>query len=76
MCPQQYFCEYVLGWRGKGGLKADKGTIVHKILEIMCLAKKAEQDGLSSFVDDVIGEVITNGKKKTSKTAQNGFTRP
>ena len=57
MCPQQYFCEYVLGWRGKGGLKADKGTIVHKILEIMSLAKKAEQDGLSSFVDDVIGEV-------------------
>tara|TARA_R110002096_G_scaffold15466_6_gene53821 strand:- start:6675 stop:7673 length:999 start_codon:yes stop_codon:yes gene_type:complete len=57
MCPQQYFCEYVLGWRGKGGLKADKGTIVHKVLEIMCLAKKAEQDGLSSFIDDVIGSV-------------------
>ena len=59
MCPQQYFCEYVLGWRGKGGLKADKGTIVHKVLEIMCLAKKAEQDGLNDFDDDVYAKKYT-----------------
>ena len=49
--------EYVLGWRGKGGLKADKGTIVHKALEVMALAKKAKQDGLSLYTDDILGEV-------------------
>ena len=61
MCPQQYLMEYVLGWRGKGGIKADKGTIVHKALEIMAVAKKAKQDGLSSFVDDILGEVPSSG---------------
>ena len=60
MCPQQYFCEYVLGWRGKGGLKADKGTIVHKALEVLALSKKAKQEGKKIFVDDVVGTVFTS----------------
>ena len=60
MCPQQYFMEYVLGWRGKGGIKADKGTIVHKALEVMALAKKAKQDGLSFYTDDILGEVSSS----------------
>ena len=61
MCPQQYFCEYVLGWRGSSGIKADKGTIVHKVLEVMALAKKAEQDNLKSFEDDVVGNFPCDG---------------
>lgn len=60
MCPQQYFCEYVLGWRGKGGIKADKGTIVHKALEILALAQKAKQEGKKSFTDDVVGRVYVS----------------
>lgn len=61
MCPQQYLMEYVLGWRGRGGIKADKGTIVHKALEVMALAKKAKQDGLSFYTDDILGEVSSSG---------------
>ncbi len=56
-CPQQFYMEYMLGWRGESNKKADKGTITHKALEICALAKKAAQDGKKTFVDDVVGEV-------------------
>jgi hypothetical protein len=57
MCEQQYFGEYVLGWRGLSGQKADKGTITHKILEILAVIKKAQQDQQDTINDDLIGEV-------------------
>lgn len=60
MCEQQYFIEYVLGWRGPSGQKADKGTIVHKVLEILAVIKKAQQDDLPSIEDDVIGSISTS----------------
>lgn len=59
MCEQQYFLEYVLGWRGPSNQKADKGTIVHKVLEILAVIKKAQQDNISSIDDDVIGQIDT-----------------
>ena len=59
MCEQQYFIEYVLGMRGPSNKKADKGTICHKVLEILAIIKKSEQDGVESFEDDVIGTVYT-----------------
>ena len=60
MCEQQYFFEYVLGWKGDSNKKADKGTIVHKVLEILAFIKYHEQKNNNSFVDDVVGEVNTN----------------
>lgn len=57
MCEQQYFGEYVLGWRGLSGQKADKGTITHKVLEILAVIKKAQQDQQDTINDDLIGEV-------------------
>jgi hypothetical protein len=57
MCEQQYFFEYVLGWRGPSGQKADKGTICHKVLEILAVIKKAQQDNIPEIIDDVIGPV-------------------
>jgi hypothetical protein len=57
MCEQQFFMEYVLGYRGPSGQKADKGTIVHKVLEILAVIKKAEQDGIKTIDDDVIGKL-------------------
>jgi hypothetical protein len=55
MCEQQFFIEYVLGWRGPSGQKADKGTIVHKVLEILAVIKQAQQDNIPLIDDDVIG---------------------
>ena len=60
MCPQQYFCEYVLGRRGVGGIKADKGTIVHKVMEALAVAKKAKQEGKKLVEDNVCGKIFTN----------------
>lgn len=57
MCEQQYFLEYVLGWRGPSGHKADKGTITHKVLEILAVIKKAQQDNQTEIIDDIIGKV-------------------
>lgn len=60
MCEQQYFFEYVLGWRGPSGQKADKGTIVHKVLEILAVIKQAQQNKEDTIVDDIIGKLDTN----------------
>lgn len=57
MCEQQYFFEYVLGWRGKSGQKADKGTICHKVLEILAIIKQGSQNNLSQVSDDVVGDI-------------------
>jgi len=60
MCEQQYFLEYVLGWRGPSNQKADKGTITHKVLEILAVIKKCQQDNVLQFDDDCIGTIKTN----------------
>lgn len=57
MCEQQYFFDYVLGHRSPSNKKADKGTIVHKVLEILAYVKYYEQKGVEVFDDDVVGEV-------------------
>lgn len=56
----QYFAEYVLGWVGPSNMKADKGTIVHKVMEIMAHTRLAQQKGEKSFTDDVCGKVLVN----------------
>jgi hypothetical protein len=53
----QFFIEYVLGWRGPSGQKADKGTIVHKVLEILAVIQKAKQENKNSITDDIVGNI-------------------
>ena len=57
MCEMQYYIEYVLGWRGSSGKKADKGTIVHKVLEILAVIKKCQQEAIIEVDDDVVGQI-------------------
>lgn len=59
VCPQQYFINYILGQPRQANLKADKGTITHKVLEILAIAKQYYDIGSQyiSFVDDCVGEV-------------------
>lgn len=59
MCEQQYFFEYVLGYRGPSNQKADKGTIVHKVLEILAIIKQSEQNGQQFCEDDILGQIDT-----------------
>lgn len=57
MCEQQYFIEYVLGWRGPSNQKADKGTICHKVLELLAIIKQNQQNSSSFFDDEIVGKV-------------------
>src|SRR5574343_1700495 len=43
-CPQQYYLTYVLGIPRSSAKKADKGTIVHKVMEVLANCKKVMQD--------------------------------
>ena len=60
MCPMQYFMEYVLGYRGPSGQKADKGTITHKVLEILAVIKQAQQNKEHKIIDDIVGQIDPN----------------
>ena len=68
MCEMQYFSEYILGWKDEAGKAAAKGTIVHKVLEILAKLKLAKQESNLSDVhfqedspafikDDICGEI-------------------
>lgn len=57
MCEQSYFIEYVLGIRSPSGIKADKGTIVHKVLEILAYIKLSLQNKENIYVDDIVGQI-------------------
>lgn len=60
MCEQQYFMEYVLGMRSPSNKKADKGTIVHKVLEILAVIKQAQQNNVKTVKDDIIANIKAN----------------
>lgn len=57
MCEQQYFIEYVLGHRSPSNKKADKGTIVHKALEILAGIKLTQQNKQTTYNDDILGAI-------------------
>ena len=73
MCPMQHFSEYVLGWTGLSGLAADKGTIVHKFMEILAAWKKTHQDGKKTFKDDILGTCTINKKLNYFKVKKEKF---
>ncbi len=60
-CQMQYFITYVLGHRSTSGKKAQLGTIVHKVMEVLASCKKKLQDNpdkKSLYIkDDAIGKV-------------------
>jgi hypothetical protein len=60
MCEQQYFIEYNLGIRSPSGLKADKGTIVHKVLEILAGIRLSQQNKELEYIDDILANVDVN----------------
>jgi hypothetical protein len=60
MCEQQYCLEYVIGYRSPSNKKADKGTIVHKVLEILAGIKLSEQKNDSYYEDDILGKIDIN----------------
>ena len=60
-CQMQYFLTYVLGHQSDSGKKAELGTMVHKVMEVMADLKKFQQDNpkrkFLTTEDDALGEV-------------------
>ena len=60
-CQMQYFITYVLGHQSDSGKKAELGTMVHKVMEVLAGLKKYQQDKprvkYLKVTDDAIGEV-------------------
>lgn len=54
-CQFKYYLDYVLAFRSPANQKAEKGTIVHKGLELLAKAKFAKQNGKDSFYDEEFG---------------------
>ncbi len=59
-CPLLYTAEYVCGLTAPSGNAAAKGTAVHKVLEVMAVAKKANQEKQSTIDDEIVGKVNVN----------------
>lgn len=60
-CQMQYFITYVLGHRSASGKKAELGTMVHKVMEVLAGLKKYQQDNprkkYLEIVDEAVGKV-------------------
>ena len=57
-CQLKYYQVYGLGYQDKSNLKAECGTTVHKVMEVLGNCKKILQEGAKqTFKDDAIGEV-------------------
>jgi hypothetical protein len=54
-------------------MAADKGTIVHKALEILAAIKKGQQDGIKSFTDDIVGQVKISDSPNVDKLVEKVF---
>ena len=44
-CQMQYFLTYVLGHQSTSGKKAQLGTVVHKVMEVLAGCQHLQQDG-------------------------------
>lgn len=66
MCPMQYFIEYNLGLKSPSNKKADKGTICHKVLEILAHIKLCQQNNLSVYIDDILGSIDVDSYNLTT----------
>lgn len=58
-CQNAYYIDYVLKWRTAVGKAADKGTIVHAVLEMLAKAKLQHQQGKDICIEhESLGEPL------------------
>lgn len=68
LCEFQYLMQYVLGIPSKPNFKTEKGSIVHKALELLAHRKVCEQEGRLTFFEEEIGQEFER-EKVTAQTA-------
>ena len=70
-CQMQYFITYVLGHQSLSGKKAQLGTVVHKVMEVLAACTKKLQENADSkslyINDDAVGKVNFTPRSLTTK---------
>lgn len=71
-CQMQYFITYNLGFQQPSGKRADIGTIVHKVMEVLAKLKRYTQDNPKkrtlTIDDDALGNIEIKKADLLSKT--------
>lgn len=69
-CQQQYFIQYVLGYQQPANVKAEKGTVVHKVMEVLANMKLATQNNpdVTHIRDEHIGDFFFTKEALTEPT--------
>ena len=74
-CQMQYFLTYVLGHQSTSGKKAQLGTMVHKVMEVLAACQKLRQDKKTLLLeDDAIGTVEFTARQLKTKKFVNEIT--
>ena len=67
-CQMQYFITYVLGHQSVSGKKAQLGTVVHKVMEVLAGCQHLQQDNKKMLLaDDALGDIKFTRKKLKSE---------
>jgi CRISPR/Cas system-associated exonuclease Cas4 (RecB family) len=56
-CPLRHFIDYTLSKKSPSSVVQNRGSAVHKALELLALRKLGEQNGTNSIVDDAFGPI-------------------
>ena len=60
LCQHRSFIEYNIGIKQPYNMASMKGTIVHKVMEVLAQSKLCQQNNNTSFDDDMLGLVTIN----------------
>lgn len=77
LCPMQYTLGYNVGIKDPGNVKAARGNVVHKALELLAHKKLAIQNGKTTFTEDESGrvfDVATSTEEEFLMFAWNHYT--
>jgi hypothetical protein len=58
LCPFQFYMQYGLGIPSKPGFKTERGSAVHKALELLAKRKLAEQESRAGFYEEELGREL------------------
>src|SRR5690349_12065473 len=59
-CQHLFYLEYVLGYKSPSNFKAEKGNIIHKVMEMLALCQLGKQNKKDVICEEGIGEIKVN----------------
>ncbi len=72
-CNLKYVLDYTLGFRSPANQKAEKGSLTHKMLELLAGKKLAMQNGEPTFSDGEIGKTYDTATFDPEMAAQEAW---